>query len=128
MDIISTVIYLLLCVASVISRSWEKSPSPPPSPLLSHPPLCIPLIHPIIIFLIEKNLRSFPPAPAQYFQRNLSLIGVLFLPEKCLKLGFQAWEFYLKVPKCEIFDPFFFTPINRIWVGDLRTGEKKNFF
>ena len=30
----------------------------------------------------------------------------------------------LKVPKCEIFDPFFFTPINPIWVGDLRTGEK----
>ncbi len=35
---------------------------------------------------------------------------------------------YLKVPKCEIFDPFIFTPINPIWVGDLRTGEKKNFF
>jgi hypothetical protein len=34
----------------------------------------------------------------------------------------------LKVPKCEIFDPFFFTPINPIWVGDLRTEEKKNFF
>jgi hypothetical protein len=34
----------------------------------------------------------------------------------------------LKVPKCEIFDPFFFTPINPIWVGDLRTGEKKNLF
>ena len=34
----------------------------------------------------------------------------------------------LKVPKCEIFDPFFFTPINPIWVGDLRTGEKKIFF
>ncbi len=34
----------------------------------------------------------------------------------------------LKVPKCEIFDPFFFTSINPIWVGDLRTGEKKNFF
>jgi hypothetical protein len=33
----------------------------------------------------------------------------------------------LKVPKCEIFDPFFFTPINTIWVGDLRTGEKKKF-
>jgi hypothetical protein len=32
----------------------------------------------------------------------------------------------LKVPN-EIFDPFFFTPINPIWVGDLRTGEKKNF-
>jgi hypothetical protein len=32
-----------------------------------------------------------------------------------------------KVPKCEIFDPFF-TPINLIWVGDLRTGEKKKFF
>jgi hypothetical protein len=28
----------------------------------------------------------------------------------------------LKVPKCEIFDPFF-TSINPIWVGDLRTGE-----
>ncbi len=28
----------------------------------------------------------------------------------------------LKVPKCEIFDPFFFTPINPLWVGDLRTG------
>jgi hypothetical protein len=33
----------------------------------------------------------------------------------------------LKVPKCEIFDPFFFTSVNPIWVGDLRTGEKKNF-
>jgi hypothetical protein len=32
---------------------------------------------------------------------------------------------YLKVPKCEIFDPFFFTSINPIWVGDLRAGEKK---
>ncbi len=32
---------------------------------------------------------------------------------------------FLKVPKCEIFDPFFFTPIHPIWVGDLRTGEKK---
>jgi hypothetical protein len=31
----------------------------------------------------------------------------------------------LKVPKCEIFDPFFLTPINPIWVGDMRTGEKK---
>ncbi len=31
------------------------------------------------------------------------------------------------MPKCEIFDPFFFTSINPIWVGDLRTGEKKNF-
>jgi hypothetical protein len=28
----------------------------------------------------------------------------------------------LKVPKCEIFDPFF-TSINSIWVGDLRPGE-----
>ncbi len=33
----------------------------------------------------------------------------------------------LKVPKCEIFDPFFFTPINPIWVGDSRTGRKKIF-
>jgi hypothetical protein len=33
----------------------------------------------------------------------------------------------LKVPKCEIFDPFIFTSINPIWVGDLRTGEKKFF-
>jgi hypothetical protein len=31
------------------------------------------------------------------------------------------------VPKCEIFDPFFFTSVNPIWVGDLRTGEKKIF-
>ncbi len=30
---------------------------------------------------------------------------------------------FLKVPKCEIFDPFYFTPINPIWVGDLRTGD-----
>ncbi len=28
----------------------------------------------------------------------------------------------LKVPKCEIFDPFH-TSINPIWIGDLRTGE-----
>ncbi len=34
----------------------------------------------------------------------------------------------LKVPKCEIFDPFFFASINPIWVGDLRTGEKFFFF
>jgi hypothetical protein len=34
----------------------------------------------------------------------------------------------LKEPKCEIFDPFFFTPINPIWVGDLRTGEFFYFF
>jgi hypothetical protein len=34
----------------------------------------------------------------------------------------------LKVPKCEIFDPFFFTSVNPIWVGDLRTGEKKKIF
>ncbi len=33
----------------------------------------------------------------------------------------------LKVPKCEIFDPFFFTSVNPIWVGDLRTGENKIF-
>ncbi len=33
----------------------------------------------------------------------------------------------LKVPKCEIFDPFFFTSVNPIWEGDLRTGEKKIF-
>jgi hypothetical protein len=37
-------------------------------------------------------------------------------------------KYYLKVPKCEIFDPFFFTPINPIWVGGLRTGEKKKIF
>ncbi len=35
---------------------------------------------------------------------------------------------HLKVPKCEIFDPFFITSINPIWVGDLRTGEEKKFF
>ncbi len=34
----------------------------------------------------------------------------------------------LKVSKCEIFDPFFFTSINPIWVGDLRTGEFFIFF
>jgi hypothetical protein len=34
----------------------------------------------------------------------------------------------LKVPKCEIFDPFFFTSLNPKWVGDLRTGEKKKIF
>ncbi len=33
------------------------------------------------------------------------------------------------MPKGEIFNPFFFTPvINPIWVGDLRTGEKKKNF
>jgi hypothetical protein len=32
----------------------------------------------------------------------------------------KVWT--LKVPKCEIFDPFFITPINPIWIGDLRTG------
>jgi hypothetical protein len=39
-----------------------------------------------------------------------------------------SWDLHLKVPKCEIFDPFFLTPINPIWVGDLRTGEKKKNF
>jgi hypothetical protein len=29
---------------------------------------------------------------------------------------------FLRVPKCEVFVPFFLTPINLIWVGDLRTG------
>jgi hypothetical protein len=33
----------------------------------------------------------------------------------------------LKVPKCEIFDPFF-TPISPIWVGELRTGGRIFFF
>jgi hypothetical protein len=55
---------------------------------------------------------------------------------KNINMGIKNAEFYadfkfvdadLKVPKCEIFDPFFFTPINPIWVSDLRTGEKKNF-
>ncbi len=32
--------------------------------------------------------------------------------------GAQVWDFW----------PIFFTPINPIWVGDLRTGEKKIFF
>ncbi len=38
--------------------------------------------------------------------------------------NFVTFRFWmsLKVPKCEIFNPFFFTPINPIWVGDLRTG------
>jgi hypothetical protein len=41
---------------------------------------------------------------------------------------FLLWNIhYLKVPKCEIFDQFFLAPINPIWVGDLRTGEKKFF-
>ncbi len=47
-------------------------------------------------------------------------------------LSVETWPFFwqrphqpwLKVPKCEIFDPFFVTPINLIWVGVLRTGEK----
>jgi hypothetical protein len=45
-----------------------------------------------------------------------------------VKITSQIRWIFLKVPKCEIFDPFIFTPINPIWVGDLRTGEKKNFF
>jgi hypothetical protein len=56
---------------------------------------------------------------------------------KNINMGIKNAEFYadfkfvdadLKVPKCEIFDPFFFTPINPIWVSDLRTGEKKILF
>ena len=46
----------------------------------------------------------------------------------CIKTRFEPLQTLknncLKVPKCEIFDPFFFTPINPIWVSDLRTGEK----
>ncbi len=42
------------------------------------------------------------------------------------KSGYEI--LHLKVPECEIFDPFFFTSINPIWVGDLRTGEKKKNF
>jgi hypothetical protein len=34
----------------------------------------------------------------------------------------------LKVPKCEIFDPIFFTLINPAWVGDLQTGEEEEKF
>ncbi len=33
----------------------------------------------------------------------------------------------LKVPKCEIFDLVFFTPINPIWVGDLKVPKCENF-
>ena len=44
-------------------------------------------------------------------------------PFKSQKTHFSG----LKVPKCEIFDPFFFTSVNPIWVGDLSTGEKKIF-
>ena len=42
--------------------------------------------------------------------------------------GWRPVNRSLKVPKCEIFDPFFFTSVNPIWVGDLRTGEKKILF
>jgi hypothetical protein len=55
------------------------------------------------------------------FYNNLFLFYtscILLLVPQCVPL---------KVPKCEIFDPFFFTPINPIWVGDLRTGEKNIF-
>ncbi len=41
---------------------------------------------------------------------------------------FTKLIFGLKVLKCEIFDPFLFTPINSIWLGDLRTREKKKNF
>jgi hypothetical protein len=40
-------------------------------------------------------------------------------------LSSYAEDNILKVPKCEIFDQFFLTPINCAWVGNLRTGEKK---
>ena len=52
------------------------------------------------------------------------------LQEKHIRFLFTriAYNQTLKVPKCEIFDPFFLTPINPIWVGDLRTGEKKKKF
>jgi len=58
--------------------------------------------------------------------------GGLFC-DKCRQIcrgGIMSYSMYvyLKVPRCEILDPFFFTPINPIWVGDLRTGEQKNFF
>jgi hypothetical protein len=54
--------------------------------------------------------------------------GVKSLVEMTVSSCEKQGENFLKVPKCEIFDPFFFTSINPIWVGDLRTGEEKFFF
>ena len=60
---------------------------------------------------------------------SMSVSKMLLIPFSLVGiLKTQRVADMLKVPKCEIFDPFFFTPINPIWVGDLRTGEKKKIF
>ncbi len=61
-------------------------------------------------------------------ESNSSSPAAFSLKQKPASSGPHRVENKLKVPKCEIFDPFFFTPINPIWVGDLRTGEKKFLF
>ena len=77
---------------------------------------------------------SFPytrkPTLLRKLQSTLDLIAFIFSHRAVVKRRsiYGTLLSYLKVPKCEIFDPFFFTPINPIWVGDLRTGGKKIFF
>jgi hypothetical protein len=60
---------------------------------------------------------------------NLNVIFASLFYASMLKDIVTQYEYLffgaLKVPKCENFYPFFFTPINPILVGDLRTGEKK---
>ncbi len=62
-------------------------------------------------------------------EKTLHLHNIFYSVDKCKHCAVRTeiYNFYfLKVPKCEIFD-LFFTSINPLWVGDLRTGEKKNF-
>jgi hypothetical protein len=64
--------------------------------------------------------------PAMFLQRYVDIQMIQYSTSAHCTLH---WNLYmrqkLKVPKCEIFDPFFFTSVNPIWVGELRTGEKK---
>ncbi len=78
-------------------------------------------------FATGVNDTGVAPLSYEYLREFLKKIETVLI-----RLIESDWNWFkkktLKVPKCEIFDPFFFTPINPIWVGDLRTGEiKKNF-
>jgi hypothetical protein len=82
--------------------------------------------HTLLSFPFPNNLfqQIFLPFPfPTCLQSPFSTF--LFSPPLSSLYGVFSHTYLLKVPKCEIFDPFFFTSINPIWVGDLRTGEKK---
>ncbi len=80
--------------------------------------------HRLLYFLANFLSKCFVIPRSTDF--SLVLIRILFMCiKKIVSRDCTVSLCCLKVPKCEIFDPFFFTSINPIWVGDLRTGEKK---